>query len=283
MSLEIKRGKEVGKLMSIIKVAVTGASGKMGREILKGLSQAGDVEIVGAIDIQNIGKDAGELAGVGPLGVQVTDQLAQFLDEKKPDVVIDFTFKDAAKKNIPVILNKGVSVVAGTTGLSEEDLAGFAQSALEHHTSMFLAPNFSLGAVLMMKYAREIASYYSQAEIIEYHNDKKVDSPSGTAIATAHGISPNLLPGDKAPQNAVESGCRGGDFDGVRIHSVRLKSMVAHQEVLFAGMGELLTIRHDSFSRESFLPGILMAVRKVKLWKGLKIGLEEILKLDTKE
>lgn len=270
--------------MGNIKVAVTGASGKMGREIIKGLSQVEDVQIVGAIDIQNIGKDAGELAGISTLGVQVTDQLSQFLEEKQPDVVIDFTFKDAAKKNIPVILKKGVSVVAGTTGLSKEDLAEFAQLALQHNTSMFLAPNFSLGAVLMMKYAREIAAYYSQVEVIEYHNDKKIDSPSGTALATARKISENLLPDDTTgKQNTVESSCRGGDFDGIRIHSVRLKSMVAHQEVLFAGTGELLTIRHDSFSRESFLPGILMAVRKVKLWKGLKVGLEEILKLDTKE
>jgi 4-hydroxy-tetrahydrodipicolinate reductase len=264
--------------MNCLKVAVTGASGKMGREIIKGLSQFADIQIVGAIDIQNIGKDAGDLAGISSLGVIVTDQLAQFLERKQPDLVVDFTHRNAARKNIPVILQKGVAVVAGTTGLTEEDLAEYDRLARQNHTSMFLAPNFSLGAVMMMKFAREAAAYFSQAEIIEFHNDKKIDSPSGTAIATARKIN---FASDAEKSTAPESSCRGGDFAGVKIHSVRLKSMVAHQEVLFAGTGELLTIRHDSFSRESFIPGIAMAVRKVKLWTGLKVGLEEILELNT--
>ncbi len=267
--------------MNCLKVAVTGASGKMGREIIKGLSQFEDIQIMGAIDIQNMGKDAGELAGISSLGIKVTDQLAQFLEKEQPDLVVDFTHKDAARKNIPVILQKGVAVVAGTTGLTDEDLAEYDHLARQNHTSMFLAPNFSLGAVMMMKFAHEAAAYFSQAEIIEFHNDKKIDSPSGTAIATARKIDFPYSSSAAENSTAPESGCRGGDFAGVKIHSVRLKSMVAHQEVLFAGTGELLTIRHDSFSRESFIPGIVMAVRKVKLWKGLKIGLEEILELKT--
>jgi len=263
-----------------IKIAVIGASGKMGCAIIKGLSQTTDMEIVGAIDLQNIGKDAGELAGIPSLGVQVSDNLEQVLLEKKPDVVIDFTHKKAAQVNIPVVLKKGIAVVAGTTGLEEGDLAEFDCLAKENSTSMFLAPNYSLGAVLMMKFAREAGAYFEQGEIIEYHNDKKIDSPSGTAIATARGISNNFSVPDANEQYSVASCCRGGDFGGIRIHSVRLKSLVAHQEVLFAGTGELLTIRHDSYSRESFLPGILMAVRKVQLWIGLKVGLDEILEIE---
>jgi 4-hydroxy-tetrahydrodipicolinate reductase len=267
--------------MDRFKVAVTGASGKMGCAIIKGLSQFAEIQIVAAIDIQNIGKDAGELAGISSLGVQVTDKLEQVLKEKKPEVVIDFTHKKAAQKNIPIILEKSIAVVAGTTGLNEEDLVEFDRLAKQNNTSMFLAPNFSLGAVLMMKFAREAGKYYTQGEIIEYHNDKKIDSPSGTAIATARNMTKGFSGGEAREQYVSESSCRGGDFGGVKIHSVRLKSLVAHQEVLFAGTGELLTIRHDSFARESFIPGILMAVRKVQSWQGLKVGLEEILELEN--
>lgn len=264
-----------------IKVVVTGASGKMGCAIIKGLNATIDIDIVGAIDIQNIGKDAGELAGIPSLGVPISDDLEQVLLEKKPDIVIDFTHKKAAQKNIPVVLKNGIAVVAGTTGLEDADLEEFNRLAIENNTSMFLAPNFSLGAVLMMKFARQAGAYYDQGEIIEYHNDKKIDSPSGTAIATARNISNNFYAPDANDRYSVASCCRGGDFGGVRIHSVRLQSLVAHQEVLFGGIGELLTIRHDSFSRESFLPGIQMAVRKVQLWIGLKVGLEEILDMEV--
>lgn len=263
--------------MTIHRVAIIGASGKMGRQIIKGLSQYDDIQIVGAVDIQCIGQDAGELAGIPALGVSVTDQLSQLLQNIQPELVIDFTFKDAARKNIPVALQNGVSVVAGTTGLAEEDLAEFARLAEQNNTSMFLAPNFSMGAVLMMKFAKEAAKYYEQAEIIEYHNDKKVDSPSGTAIATARMMQMNQRNNADDNQKAAEPAARGGNFSGTQIHSVRLQSLVAHQEVLFSGIGELLTIRHDSYSRESFIPGIALAVRKVKTWKGLKVGLEEIL------
>jgi 4-hydroxy-tetrahydrodipicolinate reductase len=267
--------------MKCIKIAVIGASGKMGCAIIKGLSQYADLQIVGAVDLQNMGKDAGELAGIPVLGVQITDKLEDVLVEKKPDVVIDFTHKQAAQKNIPLVLKKSIAIVAGTTGLDEQDLVEFDRLAKQNNTSMFLAPNFSLGAVLMMKFAREAGQYYTQGEIIEYHNDKKIDSPSGTALATARGMTKDFSAGEAREENPSQSSCRGGDFGGVRIHSVRLKSLIAHQEVLLAGTGELLTIRHDSFSRESFLPGILMAVRKVHLWQGLKVGLEEVLELDN--
>jgi len=259
--------------MSNLRVVVIGASGKMGRAIIQGLSKEADITIVGGIDVHNLGEDIGKLAGILPLGILVTNQLEQVLLKEKPNAVIDFTHRLAAQKNIPLVLKNGISVVAGTTGFDETDLNKFEQLALENKTSIFLAPNFSLGAVLMMKFAQIASKYYQQSEIIEYHNDQKVDSPSGTALATSKKIAVNL------PQKELktETACRGGDFEGVKIHSVRLQSMVAHQEVLFAGKGEVLTIRHDSFSRESFLPGILLALRKVHNWQGLKVGLEEIL------
>jgi 4-hydroxy-tetrahydrodipicolinate reductase len=271
-----------GLSMTKHRIAMIGASGKMGRQIIKGLSEYDDIEIVGAVDIQNLGQDAGLLAGIPALGVTVTDRLAELLEKVKPDMVIDFTHKDAACKNIAVVLQHGVSVVAGTTGLTEEDLARFARLTDENNTSMFIAPNFSLGAVLMMKFAQEAAKYYKQAEIIEYHNDKKVDSPSGTAITTARKMQMSqYLTSDEVTAAPKLPAPRGGNFDGTQIHSVRLQSLVAHQEVLFSGVGELLTVRHDSFSRESFIPGIVLAVRKVKLWKGLIIGLEQILEMNA--
>lgn len=263
--------------MEKIRVVVTGACGKMGKEVIAGVRRCPDMELVGAVDICNQGIDIGVLYGGMPLGVPVTENLDKLLASlAKPVVLIDFTFKEAARKNIPVALKNGVHVVMGTTGLSQEELAEFGQLAEENNVGLFVAPNFSLGAVLMMKAAREIARYLDQVEIIEYHNEKKVDNPSGTAIATARGIKENTT-ATGCIDGVKENGARGADYEGIRIHSVRLKSLVAHQEVLFSGCGELLTIRHDSFARESFIPGILMAVRKVSQWSGMKYGLETIM------
>lgn len=263
--------------MRTIDVVVVGAGGKMGKEIIKGLSEYEDINIAGAVDISDIGSDIGELTGGKPLGIKISPDLGELLDKLgiRP-VVIDFTQKEAARKNIPVALAKRAYAVVGTTGLSNDDLDEFEKLALQYQTGIMVAPNFSLGAVLMMKTAKEIARYLNQAEIIEYHNEKKLDAPSGTAIATARGMKDSITAA--SPVGGLgENGARGADYDGVRIHSVRLKSLVAHQEVLFAGHGEMLTIRHDSFSRESFIPGIALAVRKVNSWIGLKTGLYTIM------
>ncbi len=264
--------------MDLLGVVVIGATGKMGREVVNAVNEADDVYVAGAIDISNQGADIGEMIGSKPLGVFISDDLGTVLDNaKKPCVVVDFTRKDAVLKNIPVALMKGVSAVIGTTGFTDEEISEFDKLGKENNAGIMLAPNFSLGAVLMMKYAKELSRFYDQAEIIEYHNDKKIDSPSGTAKTTADGMTKDdnsIITGVGSSDNHP---CRGGDFNGVRVHSVRLKSMIAHQEVLFAGHGELLTIRHDSFSRQSFMPGVLMAVRKVREWNGLKYGLDSII------
>ena len=277
MSSKLRRLYSKGWIgMTVLNAVVIGACGKMGREVLKGLLASGDINIAGAVDVTRIGTDIGELIGVSTTGIKVTDNLALLLGSiTKPCVVIDFTLKAAAVKNIPIALENGASVVVGTTGFSEQETAQFDVLARQNQVGILIAPNFSLGAVLMMKCAKDISRYLKQVEIIEYHNDKKVDSPSGTAIATTMAMKDNLSLQSWEGRN--DNNCRGGDFNGVRVHSVRLKSMVAHQEVLFAGEGELLTIRHDSFSRESFIPGILMAVRKIGAWHGLKFGLDLIL------
>lgn len=264
--------------MEEIRVVISGACGKMGKAIIKGIMKAEGFKIVGAVDICDIGRDLGDLVGSRPIGIKVTGSLQELLPGlEKPLVVIDFTHRDAARVNIPQALNHGASVVMGTTGLSQDDIRTFARLAEENGVGIMIAPNFSLGAVLMMKAAREISRYLNQAEIIEYHNDMKVDSPSGTAISTALGMKDNI-----SKSNRDEKPARGADYGGIRIHSVRLNSLIAHQEVLFSGYGELLTIRHDSFSRESFLPGIIMAARMVGSWQGLKYGLDSIMEEDSR-
>lgn len=258
------------------KVVVVGASGKMGREVIRGIVHSEDISLVGAVDVVNTGRDVGELIESSSMGVIINPDLENLLDSVKPHVVIDFSRRDGAIKNIPQALKRGIPVVVGTTGLTEQEKQELGEVAAKYEVGLFIAPNFSLGAVMMMKVSAQLAKYFPQAEIIEYHNDKKVDSPSGTAIATARAMK-NGSVSEKVNGTEGDSRCRGGEFDGVRVHSVRLKSMVAHQEVLFAGHGELLTIRHDSFSRESFIPGVLMAVRKVGSWQGLIVGLDKIL------
>lgn len=261
--------------MKTLNTVVVGAYGKMGQEIIRGILQSPDLKLVGAVDVSGIGQEVGELLGVKETGVFISKDLATVLDQVKVDVVIDFSRKDAATVNIPIALNKQVTVVMGTTGFTPAELDSLGDLAQKNQVGIFFAANFSLGAVLMMKYAREIAKFYPQAEILEFHNDKKIDSPSGTAIATARGM--REAAGLKESSLDTAAAARGEEFYGYQVHSIRLQSFVAHQEVIFSGIGELLTIRHDSYKRESFIPGVLLAVRKVENWKGLKIGLESIL------
>jgi len=261
--------------MKVLNTVVVGAYGKMGQEVIKGILKSSDLKLVGAVDVNGAGQDVGELLGVKETGVIMSDDLAVLLDQEKVHVVIDFSHKEAATLNVTTALKRRVAVVMGTTGFATEELEYFDRLARKNLVGMFFASNFSLGAVLMMKYARELARFFPQAEILEYHNEKKKDSPSGTALATARGMRECAGPLENEANK--EDVARGGEFYGYQVHSIRLKSLVAHQEVIFAGVGELLTIRHDSYNRECFIPGVLLAVREVTSWKGLNIGLESIL------
>ncbi len=240
--------------MEKIKVLVSGAAGKMGREVIKAIIKEKDMEVVGAVDINETGIDAGTMAGIASLGVRITPSLVVSIQSQKPEVVVDFTSPSAVMDNIRAILKNRVHAVVGTTGITEENLAEIKTLCEKNGVNAIIAPNFAIGAVLMMKFAKEAVKYMPQAEIIEFHHETKVDKPSGTAIKTTH------LMGKEVP-----------------IHSVRLPGLVAHQEVIFGGLGQTLTIRHDSISRESFMPGVLLAIRKVKNLKGLTYGLEHLL------
>ena len=265
--------------MSAIKVLISGASGKMGRAMAAGIAKEKDMRIVAAVDVRHQGADLGALCGVGDLGIQLEGGLAEAIRRSAPDVVLDFTNPQAVMKNIRASLENRVSPVVGTTGLSGDDLSEIARLSAETATPVFIAANFALGAVLMMRFAREAAVHFPHVEIIERHGEHKMDAPSGTALVTLEMIGEAREAFFQGSPNEFEkiAGARGGDFQGMRVHSVRLPGYVATQEVVFGGLGQIFTIRHDSMNRDSFLPGVLLALRKVRSLNGLVCGLENIL------
>lgn len=253
----------------MIKVLVSGALGRMGRTVISAVKSDAELELVGAVDIF-----AGEVEGV-----KVETDLSAALKNYQPEVMIDFTRPDAVFENVMTAIENKVSPVVGTTGLTDEQKNKIAAAAEKFDTPVFIAPNFAIGAVLMMLLSQKVAKYMPEVEIIELHHDKKLDAPSGTAELTAKMISEVRTPHKQGHPDEKErlEHVRGADFDGIKIHSVRLPGYVAHQEVIFGGLGQTLTIRHDSTGRESFMPGVLLAAKKVRSLKGLTVGLDKIL------
>jgi 4-hydroxy-tetrahydrodipicolinate reductase len=250
----------------------------MGRAVLKAVQEAEDLQLVGAVDIAG-GADCGELAGLPKSGVLVETDLQATLERIKPEVMIDFTRPDVVFNNVMTALKAKVSPVVGTTGLSDEQKAEIKKLAEENDTPAFIAPNFAIGAVLMMVMAKQAAKYMPDVEIIELHHDNKLDAPSGTAVQTAAMIAEVRAEHKQGHPDEKEkiTGARGADYEGMHIHSVRLPGYVAHQEVIFGGLGQTLTIRHDSLNRESFMPGVVLAAQKVRSLKGLTVGLDKLL------
>ena len=260
------------------KVLVNGACGRMGRAVLKAVTDDAELTLVGAVDITG-GADSGELAGTAKNGVLVETDLATALERLHPDVMIDFTRPDVVYANVLTALAHKVSPVVGTTGLSEEQKTAIKAAAEENDTPAFIAPNFAIGAVLMMLMSRQAAKYMPHVEIIELHHDNKLDAPSGTALQTAELIKEARASVRQGHPDEKEKlpGARGAEVDGMRIHSVRLPGFVAHQEVIFGGLGQTLTIRHDSLNRESFMPGVVLAAKKVRGLASLTVGLDKLL------
>ncbi|MDO8588384.1 MAG: 4-hydroxy-tetrahydrodipicolinate reductase [Armatimonadota bacterium] len=255
------------------RVVVAGACGRMGRETCKAVLDAEDMELVGVCDTAFAG---GNLADVveGAPGIRISGALDDAIAESSPDVVVDFTTPSAVMENIRTAVRRSTSIVVGTTGVALQDLASEDKLARESGFGILIAPNFAIGAVLMMKFAEEASKHLPTVEIIELHHDRKLDAPSGTALITAEKIA--------GARGEVDCGgpqpeARGALHKGVRIHSVRLPGLVAHQEVIFGGVGQTLTIRHDSLDRTSFMPGVLLAVRKMKEIRGIVYGLDRIL------
>jgi len=243
----------------MIKVVVNGCQGRMGQEVVKAVEGDPELELVGQTDIG--------------------DDLEGVVQSQKADVVVDFTVPAARMENFKKIVNVGARPVVGTTGYTEAEVDELTVLCREKGIGAIIAPNFAIGAVLLMKFAAEAAKYLGNAEIIELHHDKKEDYPSGTAVKTAQLMLKERERFNQGVSDKVVNleGARGAETGGLHIHSVRLPGLVAHQEVIFGALGQTLSIRHDSISRESFMPGVIMAVKKVMESDGLIYGLEHII------
>jgi 4-hydroxy-tetrahydrodipicolinate reductase len=247
-----------------MKVGVLGALGKVGSEVCRAVEAASDTELVARVD-----------AG---------DPLQQLLDSGA-EAAVDFTHPDVVMDNLQFCIEHGIHAVVGTTGFDDDRLATLRSWLAESPgTGVLVAPNFSIGAILMMRFAAEAARWFESAEVVELHHPDKADAPSGTARRTAQLIAAarrdtGAGPVPDATSSALD-GARGADVDGIRVHSLRVRGMVAHQEVVFGGLGETLTVRHDSTDRASFTPGVLSALRAIADRPGLTVGLEHLLGLD---
>lgn len=257
----------------MIRVLVNGALGRMGSEVVKKVCAEADLEIAALVDIKN------GTVTVDDKSYSVETDLETAIASSKPDVVVDFTRPDVVMGNLRKVLNKGIYAVVGTTGFSEADLKELDELALNNNTALLIAPNFALGAVVMMKLACEAAKYFPHVEIVEKHHDKKLDAPSGTAIITAQKISEVRAAMQQGNPDEKETmpGARGADFEGMKIHSIRLPGYVASQEVIFGGQGEVLRISTEPINRECYMPGVALGCRKIVEHKGLVYGLDKLL------
>lgn len=244
----------------MIKVGVLGARGRMGSEVVKAVTDAPDLELVAALDLGDA------LDALTANGAQV---------------VVDFTTPDSVMANLEFLISNNINAVIGTTGFDDARIAKIKSLLASSKSGVLIAPNFAIGAVLMMEFATKAAKYFESAEIIELHHPNKVDAPSGTAARTAELMSKSRKEARLAPMPDATStsldGARGATVGDIPVHSVRLRGLVAHQEVLLGGIGETLSIRHDSIDRVGFMPGVLLGVRQVISHPGLTFGLENFM------
>jgi len=261
----------------VLRVAVMGALGRMGQEVCGAVRSDDMLELAGAVD--PAARVPGEVPAPKSAGPTVVAE-ATLLDPSSIDVIVDFTDASAAIANINWALENGIHCVVGTTGIPDKELERIRVLAGDHGANVIVASNFALGAVLMMRFAELAAGVFDQCEIIELHHRGKRDAPSGTSISTAERIERAMKASPVPPSDAREvEGTRGGALGPVRIHSVRLDGLVAHQEVIFGSTGETLSIRHDTTDRNCFMPGVLLAIKAVPGTPGLTIGIESLLGL----
>ena len=262
----------------MIRVGVIGACGRMGRAVCRAVLDDPGLALVAAVDRSHAGETVGSLVGDPGVGLVVSDSLGA-LTEAEAEVAVDFTHPDVVMENVRWAVARGLHLVVGTTGVAPEDLDEIRSLLGSEGSSsnVVVAPNFAIGAVLMQRFAAEAARHLPAVEIIEFHHEGKADAPSGTALATARRLAGERPEAWSGPGAETLAGARGGDVEGIRIHSVRLPGLVAHQEVIFGGPGQTLTIRHDSTDRTSFMPGVLLAVKAVGTRPGLTVGLEPLL------
>ncbi|HEX9694553.1 MAG TPA: 4-hydroxy-tetrahydrodipicolinate reductase [Actinomycetota bacterium] len=267
----------------MIRVGVIGAAGRMGQMVCRTVAEEPDLALVAAIDRSKVGQSIGSQIGHPTLDVPISDELDRLL-EAEVEVAVDFTHPEVVMDDVRWCIEHGIHLVVGTTGLAEDELDEIRKLIEDEggEPNVIVAPNFALGAVLMQRFVAEAARFFPAAEIIELHHDGKADAPSGTALSTARRMVEERGSEYRGPSTESIEGVRGGEVDGVRVHSVRLPGLVAHQEVILGGQGQTLTIRHDSTDRSSFMPGVLMAIRAVSTRPGLTVGLEPLLDLPEK-
>ncbi|MBC7543409.1 MAG: 4-hydroxy-tetrahydrodipicolinate reductase [Candidatus Sericytochromatia bacterium] len=249
----------------------------MGKEAVRAIAQAQDLTLVGCLTGRHHqGDDAGVIAGIGPIGVPLQTDLAAVLAETRPDVFVDLTVPAVIERHLDITAAAGIHTVVGTTGLPESRFGAWDAAFRQQASAALICPNFALGAMLMIEFAKQAAKYFPDAAIVEWHHAAKVDAPSGTALRTAMAIGQA-----DAGATGPEAPSLGERVHGIPVHSIRLPGLLAHQEVIFGGPGQVLTIRHDAMSRECYMPGLLLAIRNVGRLQGFVVGLEHVLALTT--
>lgn len=265
--------------MENVKIIIAGPRGRMGREAVHLVDEIENYQLAAVVDYKHGGKMLSDIEGFQIPGVPVYETVEECLQSVDADVLIDLTTPEVGMHHTKTALLHGVRPVVGTTGFTEENLEELKTLCEKQGIGCIIAPNFAIGAVLMMKFAQMAAKYFNQVEIIELHHDRKLDAPSGTAVKTAQMISEVRKKQEQGHPEEKETidGARGANYDGMHIHSVRLPGLIAHQEVIFGSAGQLLTIRHDSFDRKSFMSGVKLAVDRVMAKNTFVYGLENIL------
>ncbi len=243
------------------RIAVIGCLGKMGQVLCRYLLSHPDFELSAGIDVAKIGEDLGLAVGAEATGINISSDLPKVLESARIDIAVDFTTPATVVENAKVCLAAKTPVLIGTTGISARDEELLDSLAKDNGTAAMIVPNFAIGAILMMEFAKKAARFMKNVEIIEFHHQQKLDKPSGTALKTRRGILHEMgIDDESSPE--------------VPVHSVRLPGLVAHQSVIFGDIGQTLTIRHDSLNRDSFMPGIALALKQIQTFSGLRIGLE---------
>ena len=257
----------------MIRVGVVGATGRMGREVCRAVAADPDLSLVAAVSHSAAGSTLAAVMGLdGPAGSVLLREHLDDIGDAGLEVLVDFTAAAYAPDHVAWGIANGVHVVVGTTGFEIDDAWRDAP------IGVIVAPNFAIGAVLLMRFAEQAARHLPSAEVIELHHDRKIDAPSGTALLTARRIAAaRREPRESPAGDDAHPGARGADVGGVRVHSVRLPGLVAHEEVIFGGLGQTLTLRHDSTDRTSFMPGVLLAIKAAPGRTGLTVGLDELL------
>ncbi|GIN70078.1 4-hydroxy-tetrahydrodipicolinate reductase [Bacillus sp. J14TS2] len=266
-------------MTDFIKIVVAGPRGRMGREAVKLVEETENFQLVAVIDHRHNGMKLADILETSQSQVKVYTDIEECFQNEQADVLIDLTTPETGYLHTKTALTYGVRPVVGTTGFSQEELSELKSLAEAKGLGCIIAPNFAIGAILMMKFSQMASKYFPDVEIMEMHHDQKLDAPSGTAVKTAEMIKENRPSHRQGHEDEKETidGARGADYDGMRIHSVRLPGLIAHQQVLFGAEGQTLTLRHDSYNRASFMSGVKVSVETIMSLDTLVYGLEHIL------